>query len=67
MGKVERCFSVLFGLFLLAVGLYVLGFGHTGLLWRVGGGLALLVLGGNMLYAAYRRQPSWMSRLGPLP
>lgn len=67
MSTAERVFSVVFGLFLLAVGIYALSLDHLTLLWRLAGGLTLCALGGNLLYAARRRKRSWLSRIGPLP
>lgn len=67
MSKVERAFSAVFGFFLLGVGIYALLLGQAPALWRIGGGVVLALLGGNMLYAAYRCKPSWLSRIGPLP
>jgi small neutral amino acid transporter SnatA (MarC family) len=67
MSKAERTFSVIFGLFLVGVGIYALLFGQTPAPWRIGGGMVLALFGGNMLYAAYRCKPSWLSRIGPLP
>lgn len=67
MSKVERAFSVVFGLFLLGVGAYAIGFGSAPLIWRIAGGALLAVLGGNMVYAGWRARRSWLSRVGPLP
>lgn len=67
MTKAERVFSIVFGAFLLAVGVYALTLDHLTLPWRVVGGLSLCVLGGNLLYAAHAGKRSWLSRIGPLP
>ena len=67
LSKAERAFSGAFGFLLLGVGIYVLLFGQTTAIWRVGGGAVLSLFGGNMLYAAYSSKPSWLSRVGPLP
>lgn len=67
MSKAERIFSVLFGLFLCGVGIYVLLFSHDSTLWQLIGGMLLALFGSNMLYAAYRNKQSWLSRIGPLP
>lgn len=67
MNKVERAFSTVFGFLLLGVGIYALLLGEAPALWRIGGGAVLAFFGGNMLYAAYRCKPWWLSRIGPLP
>jgi Zn-dependent protease len=67
MSRGERTFSVVFGILLLGVGVFALGLDHESPMWRFGGGLLLVLLGGNSLFAAYRNRPSWLSRLGPLP
>lgn len=56
-----------FGLFLVTVGLYALLFVAPLTAPRVIAGVVLVVLGCNMLAAAYRAKESWLSRLGPLP
>lgn len=67
MSRTERAFSVIFGVFLLVLGIYVLLYSEAPAAWRLGGGLALAVFGANMLYAAYYCKSSWLSRIGPLP
>lgn len=67
IGKGERLFAFVFSLFLVGVGSYALLFGQTSEAWRVGGGAALILLGGNMLVCSWRGKPSWISRIGPLP
>ena len=67
MSKAERIFSVLFGLFLFGIGIYVLLFSYGSTLWQLIGGMLLALFGSNMLYAAYRNKQSWLSRIGPLP
>lgn len=67
MSRGERIFSAVFGALLLGVGIFALGQAHVSLAWRLGGGLLLVLLGGNSLFAAYRGKASWLSRLGPLP
>jgi cytochrome c biogenesis protein CcdA len=67
IGKGERLFAFVFGLFLVGVGLYALLFSQTSMAWRVGGGAALILLGGNMLQSSWKGKPSWLSRIGPLP
>jgi len=66
-GPVYRVLSALFGLVLVAVGLYVIGWTEASAALRCGAGLVLVVLGGNALLAAWRGTPSWLSRIGPLP
>ncbi len=67
IGKGERLFGFAFGLFLVGVGSYALLFGQTSETWQVGGGVVLVLLGGNMLQSSWRGKPSWLSRIGPLP
>lgn len=67
MRKGERIFSAVFGALLLGVGIFALAQGHLSPAWRLVGGLALALLGGNSMFAAYTGNPSWLSRLGPLP
>lgn len=67
MSRGERIFSAVFGVLLLAVGIFALGQDHLSAVWRLSGGLLLVLLGGNSLFAAYRGKASWLSRLGPLP
>lgn len=67
MSKAERIFSVLFGLLLCGVGIYVLVFSHEFKFWQLIGGMLLALFGSNMLYAAYRNKQSWLSRIGTLP
>ena len=67
IGKGERLFAIVFGRFLVGVGTYTLLFGQTSTAWRVVGGAALTLLGGNMLHSSWRGKPSWISRIGPLP
>jgi hypothetical protein len=67
MRKAERAFSIVFGLFLLGVGIYTASIDAAPLLGRFGVGAVLVLLGGNLLYATYKDTPSWLSRVGPLP
>lgn len=66
MKKGERIFGTVFGFFLLGIGVYALLAG-TPVDWRSVGGIVLVVLGGNALYASCVGKPSWLSRIGPLP
>ena len=63
----HRWLTAGFGLFLVTVGLYALLFVAPLTALRVIAGVVLVVLGCNMLAAAYRAKESWLSRLGPLP
>lgn len=63
----ERLFLFIFGLFLALIGLYVLAASPAAVAWRILGGLALLTIGGNAMWCAWRRTRSWLSRIGPLP
>lgn len=67
INKGERIFTFVFGIFLVGVGVYALLFAQTDAIWRFGGGGVLILLGSNMLLSAWQNQPSWLSRLGPLP
>ena len=67
VNKMERLFSTVFGVFLLGVGAYVLFCSDAAWHWVVLVGLGLILLGGNLIYSAYARTPSWLSRIGPLP
>lgn len=66
MKKGGRIFGTVFGFFLLGIGVYALLAG-TPVDWRSVGGIVLVVLGGNALYASCVGKPSWLSRIGPLP
>ena len=63
----ERGVSAVFGAFLAGVGVYAFLFSGAPLYWVVPGGLALVLLGGNLVYSSCRGKPSWLSRIGPLP
>ena len=65
--RTYRLLTGVFGVFLAAVGLFVVLFSGSLTALRVAAGIALLVLGGNMALAAYGAKESWLSRLGPLP
>lgn len=67
MNKGERIFSAVFGALLFAVGVFALAQDHLSPALRVAGGLALILLGGNSMFAAYSGKASWLSRIGPLP
>lgn len=65
MNKGERIFAAAFGLFLLGIGVFVLI--EPPFDWRTIGGLFLVVVGGNALYASYVGKRSWLAKIGPLP
>jgi len=66
-GLIYRILSGLFGLALIVLGLYIsFVLGQIDAL-RFVGAVALVLLGGNMAYSAYRARESWISKIGPLP
>ncbi len=67
MNTTERIASAIFGAFLAGVGAYVVFFSGAPLHWALLAGIALILLGGNLVYSAYRCTPSWLARIGPLP
>ena len=66
-GRTYRLLSGCFGLFLAGIGVYALVFAEPLTLLRLAAGAALVVLGGNMVAAAWKGRESWLSRIGPLP
>ena len=64
-GSIYRILSGLFGVFLTAVGVYVVFFGVVEPLIRVGLGLLIAVLGAETIWSAIRSKQSWLARLGP--
>lgn len=62
-----RWVSGAFGAFLAGVGAYVLVLSGPMTALSLGGGFALLLIGGNMVVSAYAGKESWLSRIGPLP
>ena len=64
-GSIYRILSGLFGVFLTAVGIYVVFFGVVEPLIRVGLGLLIAVLGAETIWSAIRSRQSWLARLGP--
>jgi putative Mn2+ efflux pump MntP len=67
MKTARRIVSAAFGVFLVGVGVYAAFYGVVPRHWAVLGGLVLVLLGGNLVYSAYRDRSSWLSRIGPLP
>ena len=63
----ERGFVVVFGLFLLVVGIYALLRVETPAAWRYVGSGVLLTLGANAVYGGLTGKRPWISRIGPLP
>ena len=64
-GTIYRVLSVLFGVFLIAVGTYAIFFGVVDLFARVSIGLAITVLGAETLWSAVKSKQSWLAKLGP--
>ncbi len=64
-GSIYRVLSGLFGLFLTAVGIYVVFFGVVDPLIRVGLGVLIAALGAETVWSAIRSKQSWLARLGP--
>lgn len=67
MYKLVRLVSAVFGLFLIGAGAYMFRFSEAPLHWVVLAAIALILLGGNLIYSSYRGKRSWLSRIGPLP
>ncbi|HSD16609.1 MAG TPA: hypothetical protein VLC71_05020 [Thermomonas sp.] len=63
----ERVFVGYFGVFLIAVGLYVLVMSGAAPAWRYLGGGLLCLIGINAVYSGVTGKRSWLSRIGPLP
>ena len=64
-GTIYRVLSALFGLFLIAVGLYAIFFGVVGLFARVSIGLAITVLGAETVWSSVKSKQSWLAQLAP--
>lgn len=63
----ERAFVVVFGFFLLCIGIYAVLSGETSAAWRYIGGGVLIALGANAIYGGITGKRPWISRIGPLP
>lgn len=63
-GACYRFFFGLFGLFLIALGIYVMCFGVVGLALRIGAGAIITLLGANAVWASLHARQSWLARLG---
>ena len=64
-GPIYRCLSGLFGVFLVAIGIYAIFFGVVGLPIRIGLGLLIAVLGAETVWSAIFSKQSWLAQLGP--
>jgi hypothetical protein len=67
MSTAARSFSVVFGVFLVGVGVYVALLGGVPWYGSALAAIVLIALGGNLVYSAVRSRRSWLSRIGPLP
>jgi cytochrome c biogenesis protein CcdA len=67
MKTAERAFVVVFGFFLLFVGIYAAFSGAASAAWRYIGGGVLIALGANAVYGGVVGKRPWISRIGPLP
>ena len=65
-GTIYRDLSLIFGLFLTGLGVYVVFFGVVEPLIRVGLGLLIAVFGINTVWSAAQSKASWLTKLGPL-
>lgn len=65
-GRIYRVLSGLFGVFLVAVGIYVMFFGVVGVLMRISVGLLITLLGVDAVWSAMRSKQAWIIQLGPL-
>ena len=63
----ERAFVVVFGLFLLGIGIYAVLLAQTSPAWRYIGGGVLLALGSNAVYGGLTGRRPWISKIAPLP
>jgi uncharacterized membrane protein HdeD (DUF308 family) len=67
-GRAYRVVSGVLGAVVLVVGIYALVFGVPPMnALRLGVGILLAALGGNLMVSAYTAKESWISRIGPLP
>ena len=64
-GTIYRVLSGVFGVFLIAVGIYAIFFGVVDLFARVSIGLAITVLGAETLWSSVKSKQSWLAKLGP--
>jgi hypothetical protein len=63
--RAYRAISAAFGVLLLGIACYLFLTSSDGL--QMAAAALLLVVGGNLLFAAWRGTESWVARLGPLP
>jgi uncharacterized membrane protein HdeD (DUF308 family) len=66
-GKTYRVFSFALGSVLLGVGVCVMLYPVSDNWLSYIAGIGFSVLGGNMMWSAYKAQESWVSKIGPLP
>ena len=64
-GPVYRIFTLVLGLFLTGIGIYVVFFGVVNPLIRVALGLVIALAGVNAVWAAIQSKASWLAKLGP--
>ena len=62
-----RVVTGIFGLFLAGVGIYAAFFGVVDPVFRLGGGLLFVLIGGNAVWSAIQSKESWLSKIGPMP
>ena len=65
-GIIYRLLSGLFGLFLTAVGIYVIFFGVIDPIVRLVIGLLITLLGLETVWSSVQSKQSWLAKLGPL-
>ena len=65
--KPYRTLTGLFGLLLMAIGMFAIFVGGDQILLRVAVGVCILALGCNAVVAAWRAKEPWIARIGPLP
>lgn len=66
-GRTYRLITAALGLLLVGLGGYALLLAEAAGMLRFVAGAALVLVGGNMVWSAYRVKEPWLSRLGPLP
>ena len=64
-GSIYRLLSGLFGLFLTAVGIYVIFFGVIDPILRLVIGLLITLLGLESIWASVQSKQSWLAKFGP--
>jgi hypothetical protein len=66
-GTIHRVLAAAAGVFFAGIGVYGIFFAETPAMWRIPGGIAFLLIGGNAIYSSYKSKVSWISKIGPLP